>query len=681
VSAAAHKRRLLAPSCIAAALVGVGCQGPNRAPEASAWIRVEVPPGRVVHAGELSVDPPVASRVESTGTGLGIEVPEAAVERLNVAAPGACPSPVTLDESGARVVALKPWLRIPLTIAQAGYGKTVAIEVEPGCEAAEETPVEWTVAEGRPSTPVSVERRGHVVRVGLPPAAAVEPHSHGIVPISPRTQGRVVLRASFIDGRGSAVEALVTVTSAARATGLPNASPGQRLLLAGAGWHVTRPPDGGRSELAAGADGTWFRPDTAGVWKLEDASRRTLSLSVGSLDATPLDCTRADCHAHLAKAPPTPMTTVFERGLRGALGPEYDPYCALACHATGEPGLEDGGFTNTLDTFGMTLPRGDRAWERLPRALRRVGGVGCLACHGPAAIPEPSARWSILRSDVCATCHDMPLEYGHVAAWSGTRMARSDASTETRTDAECARCHTTSGFLHAIAKGPDRVAPADAAPIGISCAACHDVHEHEGGPHERAESSLLRDAQAPEWIASPSTSVALADRRARICIACHAPIPERLDADASAAALWAGRGGLEPESGEPLSGDAVHAEVDGGCTGCHHSGPRDLRRGQSHAFAVDRGRCAACHADRPADDTLNRRALGLLRAAGLEVGEKGRPPHTTKIALDTMDASRARALYDALLVLEDGAAAFHNAAYARQLLDAAERILGDRAKR
>ena len=35
----------------------------------------------------------------------------------------------------------------------------------------------------------------------------------------------------------------------------------------------------------------------------------------------------------------------------------------------------------------------------------------------PGALPE--ARWSILRADVCAYCHDAPPRYGHVEGWRG----------------------------------------------------------------------------------------------------------------------------------------------------------------------------------------------------------------------------------------------------------------------
>src|SRR5262249_22353462 len=139
------------------------------------------------------------------------------------------------------------------------------------------------------------------------------------------------------------------------------------------------------------------------------------------------------------------MTRIFFRGVSGQLGPDYDPRCAVACHAIGEPGLDDGGFVSVAPRFedARLLPRGEPgAWDHLPSVLPRLGGVGCTGCHGPGAIPERTGRWAILRVEVCASCHDAPPRYGHVVAWRTSAMARSDAQAETRVG-RCAACHTT----------------------------------------------------------------------------------------------------------------------------------------------------------------------------------------------------------------------------------------------
>jgi hypothetical protein len=50
------------------------------------------------------------------------------------------------------------------------------------------------------------------------------------------------------------------------------------------------------------------------------------------------------------------------------------------------------------------VPAPDAAWfADMPRELRRTSGVGCIACHGPAAIPEPAARYLVLRAEAATT--------------------------------------------------------------------------------------------------------------------------------------------------------------------------------------------------------------------------------------------------------------------------------------
>jgi hypothetical protein len=147
---------------------------------------------------------------------------------------------------------------------------------------------------------------------------------------------------------------------------------------------------------------------------LKDDAGHALSVQSGRYDQMPLDCGRSDCHAAIAQsAADSPMTQALASDLGGCHSLEK-PECATACHATGEPGTDDGGFQHVAASLG--LPALPSEYEELPTPLRRLSGVGCMACHGAAAIPEPSARWAVLRSDVCAVCHDAAPRYGHVQA-------------------------------------------------------------------------------------------------------------------------------------------------------------------------------------------------------------------------------------------------------------------------
>jgi hypothetical protein len=385
--------------------------------------------------------------------------------------------------------------------------------------------------------------------------------------------------------------------------------------------------------------------------------------------------------------------------------------CAVGCHATGGNGSRDGGFADVVRQLGVVV--GETPWEDLPNDARRTGGVTCVGCHGPGAIPEASARWAILRADVCATCHDAPPTYGHVTAWRSSRMARADADPMARSQAECARCHTTSGFLASLEGKPDnRRAPPDTGPIGIACAACHAPHDIRGrGPATTPQPRsylaagtlgrpLLRSVSAPAWAPEgvaerrPMTGDA-ADLRAdddpsAVCLACHGPAQRdatRAPA-ASAAALWAGKGGVDPETARPVPGQAVHGD-DRGCLGCHDGGPPGLERGASHGFHASTSACTQCHSDGafdPAsvDAATHDEAKALLEGLGRQ-GAFGTASMPSEIhhrsALSLPDNPLGRAAYDVLLVLEDPAAASHNQPYARTLLEAARRTLDRRAAR
>jgi hypothetical protein len=275
--------------------------------------------------------------------------------------------------------------------------------------------------------------------------------------------------------------------------------------------------------------------------------------------------------------------------------------------------------------------------------LRRLGGVGCTACHGPGAIPERSGRWAILRTDVCAVCHDAPPRYPHVADWRRTRMSRADAEPATRVGA-CATCHTTVGFLASLGvrslTDDWEVPPAEH--TGIACAACHAAHGATG------DHALLRQPPLP-----PALADAPVPAGARICLPCHAN---------GAGSMWLARGGVETATGKPLTGTPIHLLPEG-CVGCH--------RQEGHRFVAGTGGCARCHREVPRAAVFER-AMKLWQR--LQRAPLHAPPHSTAPAFG--DDPLGRAARNVMMVLDDPAAVIHNPPYARALLDEAERALG-----
>lgn len=588
------------------------------------------------HVKALRLDEVRNLALETDGTALTAYVPESC--------------PVSIPVAPTAPVLVPPMLRIEGESSQIGFDAPFELTAALGCKDAERGRIEWRQIEGPPLAETSVHDGGRKFRARTLPRSHFfpDPLPPGIVAVSPRTQGRYVIEASLsIDNRPT-LRRSVTVTSIARSTGLSSLAVSQRVLLGGSGWHVEHAPRGGQARVEDAAGAATFAPDVAGRWVLADGTGSRFGVQSLTHDRTPLDCGRAECHAAIATAAiSTPMSEALARPLRAGSGAA----CALECHVTGERGLHDGGFFDVMKTLGFQSPRG-ASFEELPHALQRLGGVRCTACHGPGAIPEPDDRSRILRATVCASCHDAPPTYTHVADWTRSAMARSDRSDEARR-APCARCHTTGGFLDAIGvrHRADSSRDPDDAIVGISCAACH-------APHGAHVGALVRSAS--------------------VCTTCHSPAPDEAIPSASSAVLVEGRLRFpDALGGAQESGPAPHATLPGGCIGCHGASAAKPRR-TDHSFRVDPAICSTCHASGvPSEDrTLRDRAARLMAQIRRECGATAdvATPHArpSDVGACKLSPARARALYAATLIAEDRAATVHNAPFARALLDTAE---------
>lgn len=547
--------------------------------------------------------------------------------------PRACPFELAPSQRNVRLV---PWVTAA-GIAQGGFGQRFRIVVQAGCEAARTGSVSWSEVAGAPLEDVELAARGWVYAARFESllAARGAPSPDGIVPLSAGQRGTHRLHWKW-QWEEHALEGDVEVHAAARATGLPNLALGHAGLLSGVGWHVVSAPDGGLAKLDARDDHTRLLVDRPGRWELARDRGEGLTLDVGDLSQTPLDCGRSGCHAAAAEgAAQSPMTTVFARSVTtGSPGS-----CARACHVLGEEGLPDRGFWDVAQSLEWRPPLdGGVAWSDVPRALRRVSGVSCLSCHGAARIPPESARWKVLRSEVCATCHDAPPRYGHVQAWSGTAMAHADAAPETRVGS-CADCHTTSGFLTRLG-AKARPAPE---PLGLTCATCHAPHASHG-------KRLLRQPVLP-------FSGERIDDSTRLCASCHGPSsPKELPRSGAAGLVleW----GVDVKTGARL-GDGRPSHQ---CIDCHRHSDSTVERGAGHGFVAREADCVTCHEQRHVDAGVpsaeERLVLQRAFAAGLHLD-------AGVVTLDTPEGRRA---WNSRLVQTDRAAWAHGGNSALRLL-------------
>jgi hypothetical protein len=656
-----------------ALFVAVGC---SRAAPPDFWLVLDAAPESVVLLAHAEVSPPDAlidRRAERGGVALRLRQDLGPV-RVNV--PGACPVVVEKPRGAPAVVErrVEPLFDLGPQVRVVGPARRFEIRAKALCSDAKRARIDFRVKSGAPLDDVRLEDAGRTFSATTRgPNHVTREFDWGIVPVSANERSVTEIVAHIRPSDGWSFERKFEIAALARASGLPSVALGHGVLLEGSGLRLLKKPESSRAELRVLGNFAELVPDVRGDFALADAVGRELVIQGGRYDEMPLDCGRSDCHSAIAaSARDNPMTHALSVG-PGREQLQSPPECAVACHATGEPGTDDGGFSHVQEEIGLfELPS---KLADLPRALRRLGGVGCLACHGPTAIPPESARWAVLRSDVCAVCHDAPPRYGHVAAFASTKMGKADADERTN-ELPCARCHTTWGAR----AEPTRRPPPEIGTLGIGCVACHDVHATPAN----AEHRLLRTVDVSKLLPGAPPS---AEGTSRVCIGCHSPGSEPLPA-ASAAALWAGRGGLDPETGEALEWPAPHAKNGAGCMTCHHSGPvrpmsraghpqgdKGFERGAGHAFQVGARVCARCHDQPPKrrPELADRARAVLDELVPLARGRsRAIPIHADELELK-LTGEKARALRNVLLVLEDGAADVHNPAYAEVLLSSAEK--------
>ncbi len=570
------------------------------------------------------------------------------VKDFELSAEGACKERPVLTNETTLHIKLKPLFTVAggQQLTQLGYDTPFTLMVDSGCDETKQGPILWRIEQGA-NLNLNISQNGRLVSGRTPTLESLHGPvgAPGLLTASPRTSARTVLSATWDDGKRKLTQVFI-LAAQTRQSGLPSLARGHRVWLAGA-WKVAERPKGSRAESTSADAYSALLPDALGRWLLNGPNNTSLELNVGVHGEGLLDCGRADCHREIAQhALKSPMTTVFQRGITAKLG-SYNTACVSGCHTTGELGVDDGGYDSVLGSFGLhaTLPQGPDAFHQLPRDLRRVSGVTCTGCHGPGAIPAPTAAWAILRSDVCATCHDFPPRYEHVVRYATTRMARSPSRPALRR-APCNGCHTTSGFLTRIgASSKERTAP-DEFQHGLSCQTCHAAHAAETDQH------LLRRPRLPDGFPSvkPDTP------GLRLCVSCH-----------SAEASGSGQATLLYASTDKAA--APHSGLS--CTDCHGARESDPR-GASHDFVVRTSVCLRCH-EPPAIEKHTDKGRIADRAAALWKKRVRLPLPTPQRPAHALALSQEARLLS--LILDDHGAAAHNAPYARALLDALENEL------
>ena len=298
----------------------------------------------------------------------------------------------------------------------------------------------------------------------LPPSARVLAFSH------PQA-GEYLFELSAKNSAGQRSRSLVVVTATSVAGGLTSVPPYARTVFCGDAkgpwsWRLSRVPKGWEVTLDDATTRTPSivpRPRDAIVAPKNVEIENTknglrFSVVVGSWSTVRRDCGRSDCHRSLeGEWLKTPHAQTWKRLLDGTLklerGPATDA-CA-DCHATGyDLGAKGGGYDDAAQRLRVSVPLRRQAGNHaaLPKELKELSGVYCLACHGPGRLDPPIAEQpGLFGVGICARCHDRPPEQALVAQW---RLSRHAASAPPALNGPgrrkaCARCHTAQGVYYA----------------------------------------------------------------------------------------------------------------------------------------------------------------------------------------------------------------------------------------
>ena len=333
-------------------------------------------------------------------------------------------------------------------------------------------------------------------------------------------------------------------------------------------------------------------------------------------------------------------------------------------------------------------------------ALLIAGALILSSCEGPMGPAGPAGSDGIDGVDgsdgtdgvagnaACLSCHNMAVKDAITTQYLGTLHATSQTfypgSPTTVSYAggrnDCAKCHSTEGFIETLWTGADTTANNIPLPQGLRCETCHDFHSSLD--FENEQNSALRATDAITLIAG-DVEVGFENVESNLCMNCHqARTSPADDADGSAMVFVSphygphhapqanfinGIGGYE--FGAALSTSGLH-ESGSDCISCHmHEGGTETG---GHTWAPGIEACTTCHLDATDFDvnggeTEIKGLMDDLTAALITAGMLDADGHAIEGV--SYQADSVGAMWNLLLLEEDKSHGIHNPAYAKALLN------------
>ena len=349
----------------------------------------------------------------------------------------------------------------------------------------------------------------------------------------------------------------------------------------------------------------------------------------------------------------------------------------LGARALGERGLHDGRSSTARGACAGRRTGDDVG--RAARTLRHLGGVGCTGCHGPGAMPEPTASRAILRATSTRPATTLRRDRARRTVAPESTIARSDVLPH---DARDVRVRA---LPHDVTASPTRRCGAFASPdeddlharsrrhrvpACHTSHALHDAESRQGNPErDAARGGAARVTRAAKAAAAttrpPSACRAMGPASAS---ACPPPRPPRSGRDGAAR-------GHRAEGGAARQGRVRPRATE-------EAGPPTTRSASTPRAAPSCHATDAAHGKMPErPDASGRRVRGApWRSARRSVcprsPRRARAPCQSRGDGRTKggrDRGEAAGNLQAELVLEDPAAR-PQSAFARTLLDDATAI-------
>lgn len=446
-------------------------------------------------------------------------------------------------------------------------------------------------------------------------------------------------------------------------------------------------------------------PDLEGTYRIEligtdDKGRTggdTISINVAQYVgvggivgiATPPEC--GSCHADKATGwAKTKHATALERKLVSSVITR--DYC-LPCHTTGstDPLAEGEGFLHVAKNLGWKINGvpGAGSWDSLKAvspSLAKVSNIQCESCHGPGSDHLGNKTDNkialTVSSEQCRQCHDAPPYHRKVDEWENSNHINSynepdrpeyqNRGSKTNKDSDCARCHTSNGYIDYFVKNkPYTNAPyKDVGPIG--CVTCHDPHNGDNVSQLRKDIDL-------------------------ICADCHSVRVSGYSGlhNSHQGPMLEGTGGKEFPGYTYRT--SAHTNVADKCASCHMAAPPDpiyQNKIGGHTFRVLYNNDTPAD---PTDDVLNSTGCVTCHASGITLNDVEETQNEIKVLLEELrqllpqrsatdtrpkyptDTSMTQTLRDAswnwYYVNNDLSFGVHNRKYAEDLLKASIAVI------